>query len=186
MSEEKEYEETIGLDEARAAIIIGNDGATKAKLEESTRTSIEINQGTAKITGSNASDVEMARNILSAISMGFSPKNAIQLKEPDIFLTQISFKHKNKNRQKVLAGRIIGKQGKIRKKIEMMCEVALLIDASKVYIIGPPRNTDLAKNSIEQIINGSKHGSIIDWLQKNVAIKKKSEKALFREYWSEE
>ncbi|NCO84683.1 MAG: hypothetical protein COW47_01750 [Candidatus Huberarchaeum crystalense] len=165
MVNEKLYEEIIVFDEKRAATIIGNKGETKAKIEKITHTVIEINKGIAKISGKDILNIETAVNILSAISIGFTPNNAIKLKELDVFLTQISFKHKNKNRQKVIAGRIIGKQGKIRKKIEVLCDVALLINTSKAYIIGSAKNTGLAKNTIEQIINGSKHRAVINWLQ---------------------
>jgi len=41
----------------------------------------------------------------------------------------------------------------------------LLINTSKAYIIGSAKNTGLAKNTIEQIINGSKHRAVINWLQ---------------------
>ncbi len=174
--DEKTYEENVAFDEKRAAIIIGSNGETKAKIEKETNTTLEINKGVVKIKGKDYSDIEVAANIISAISTGFAPRNAIKLKDPDVFLTQIPFKHKNKNRQKVIAGRIIGKQGKIRKKIEYLCDVALLIDISKVYLIGSVKNTDLAKNAIERIINGSKHNAVINWLQETSANKEENPK----------
>lgn len=167
------FEEVVAFDERRAPIIIGKNGETKAKIEDATHTKLEINKGTIKISGKNILDVETASKIISAISLGFAPRNAIKLNDPNTLLIPLSFKHKNKNRQKVIAGRIIGKQGKIRKKIERLCGVSLVIDASKVYILGSTENTNLAKNAIEQIIEGSKHGAVIGWLQEKSHKKEK-------------
>jgi len=124
MVNEKLYEEIIVFDEKRAATIIGNKGETKAKIEKITHTVIEINKGIAKISGKDILNIETAVNILSAISIGFTPNNAIKLKELDVFLTQISFKHKNKTVKKLLLAELLASKEKYEKKLR--CCVMLL------------------------------------------------------------
>jgi len=65
----------------------------------------------------------------------------------------------------VLRARVIGRNGSVRKSIEVQTGTILAIKGKTVSIIGKPEAVYLARRALELILSGSQHGSSFRWLK---------------------
>ena len=71
----------------------------------------------------------------------------------------------SKSRLGVIRARVIGREGTVRKSIEIQTGVNLAIKGKTVSIIGKAEAVYLARRSVEMILAGSQHGSSFRWLK---------------------
>jgi ribosomal RNA assembly protein len=163
---------TLHISEERIPIVIGNKGKTKNEISKKCNVKIEIESKTGEITISSTSkDFDeyralMARDIISAISSGFSPERAFRiLKEETLFqildLRNFTTTTNSTNRVK---GRIIGEKGKARKNLEELTNTFISIYGHTVGVIGDYEETKLAIDAIMLLINGRSHKSVYEML----------------------
>ena len=65
-----------------------------------------------------------------------------------------------------IAGRIIGKEGKTRRKIENDAGVFLSIYGHTVSIIGKIEGMEVAKKAIEMLLEGANHSTVYRYLER--------------------
>jgi len=170
-------EEIIKAIQKRIPIIIGHNGITKRKIEKSTHTRLEIDSHTGEIViigGNNYYDVYNAKKLISAISRGFSPENAYKILKDDYTLEIITLSDlagKNESRLEQIKGRIIGREGSIKKMIERQFNCQISVFGKTVGIIA--RSDDIAEiqKIIEAIIGGCKHTTVFRMLKSNKSLK---------------
>ena len=166
--EEFSYEIKIPLE--RVAILIGKDGEIKKRIEENTHCKLDITkEGEVTIIGEDGLDLYTTREIVQAIARGFNPELALQLLKPDYALEFIDMKDiagKNKSTMQRLKGRVIGKEGKSRAEIERLTETQISIYGKTIGIIGETSQTQLARQAVAMLLQGSMHKTVFRFLEK--------------------
>lgn len=149
----------------RLGVVIGSEGQTKKRIERKSRTEIDIQGNSAEITG-NAQDVIRASEVVKAIARGFHPEKALLLLKEDYMLDIISLKGKTKKTQKRLLGRVIGKGGRTRKRIQDLTHTCVAVYGKTVAIIGKKGDVDRARESVERLLKGRTHGAVYRYMER--------------------
>lgn len=159
------------IPKSRIGVLIGRDGETRASIEKSTgvRITIDSETGEVEIDDSNADPFMAlkAEDVVKAIGRGFSPKRAFRLFDEDVIMEIIDLKEyygKRENRIRIARGRIIGTNGRARRTIEEFTGTYISVYGNTVTIIGSYEGMEMARKSIEMILQGSKHSTIYRFL----------------------
>lgn len=168
---EQEYSYELKIPKERIAVLIGQKGDIKKEIETETNCIIDIDskEGDVIIRGQDTLGMFTAREIVKAVSRGFSPEHALLLLKQDFMLEILNmqdFAGKSKNKSIRLKGRVIGSEGKSRRLIEEMTETYISIYGKTIAIIGRPEDVTTAKKAVESLLAGSPHSSVYKWLEK--------------------
>ena len=178
---------TIPLE--RMGVLIGRDGLTKASIEDAfnARLLIQSQSGVIEIIPREGSDdpttILRARDVVLAIARGFSPDPALKLIDDDIVLDIIDLREtfgKNERDIARLKGRVIGREGKIRRLIEEMTDVKISIYGHTIAMLGEYETVTAAREAIELLLKGKQHSTVYKLLRK---IKSESKKRETLELW---
>jgi len=165
----------------RVAVLIGRKGATKSKIEEELGVKLEIDSGSGEVTikapSQNADLLIKAAAVVKAIGRGFSPENALLLKNDDyaISIIDLSKYAPTKNALVRIRGRIIGRKGKARLLIEELTGTKISVYGKTVTIIGPWDKVGIAEEAIRRLAEGARHATVFDWLYEQRRIEKMME-----------
>ncbi|MFX1275164.1 MAG: KH domain-containing protein [Promethearchaeota archaeon] len=174
------------IQKARIAVVIGKNGQTKEEIEKKLGVKIDLNSktGDCEVIPSlndanyNPLNVLTAQKIISAINRGFNPQKAMLLLDEDhdleIFNLMIIL-GKSENRIKRIKGRIIGRNGEMRKSIERYSECLISVYGKNVAIIGNYENLQVGRKAISMLINGMPHHTVLKYLDNKYNEKKKEE-----------
>jgi len=172
----EEYKYDLRIPKERVAVLIGTKGEIKKRIEKETSTKLDIDseEGDVAISGDDSVKLFTAREIVTAIGRGFNPKIALKLLKFEYVFELININDSAKSKQDLqrLKGRIIGQEGKSRKVIESLTDCEICVYGKTVGIIGPAEEIDNARKAIEMLINGSKHGNVFSFLEKQKKEKK--------------
>jgi len=171
--------EIVKIPKERIAVLIGEKGRTKRQIEKETQTKLTIDskEGSVTIEGKDSYKVYLTTHVIKAISRGFNPDKALNLLNEGygfemIVITDIIGKSKNTiQRQKA---RLIGTKGKARRTLEILTNTEIVVYGKTVFIIGESLNVITAKQAVERLLQGAKHGNVYLWIEKQ----KEAEKEL--------
>jgi len=160
----------------RVAVLIGQNGETRKKIQQATRISLQINSDLGEVTFDDQSienplDIFKIENIIRAIGRGFSPENALLLlgNDMDLFIFDIhDYVGKRPSHIKRLKSRVIGTDGKTKRVLEELTESKISIYGHTISIIGNIFNIDITKKSIDMILSGSKHATVYRFVETNM------------------
>ncbi len=164
--------ESIKIPKERIGVLIGQEGKVKRRLEKLASVAIEVDSvsGTVDIEGrGNSGNFFEAVNAVKAIGRGFSPENAFGLIGQDNLLEVINVREIIGGGEKALhtkRGRIIGREGKARETIERETGTKISVFGKTVSIIGQAEAVEIAKTSIEMLLRGAKHKTVVDFLKR--------------------
>ena len=170
------YEVRVPKD--RVAVVIGTKGATRQELIKKLKVSISIDSedGMVQLKSDDGLKLMIAKDVVKAISRGFSPEVALKLIKEDYFLDLIDitdFVGDKKNQLARVRSRLIGREGKARKTIGAIADCDVVVYGKTVGIIGKHQYVVMVRRAIETLIAGNKHGSVYKWLEeKSVALRK--------------
>ena len=165
---------TVKIPQNRVGVLIGPEGRTKRELEDRSgcRIHVESESGEVSIEDEKAFEpilVLKVRDAVRAIGRGFSPEHAVRLFQDDTYLDVIDLTDyvgkQTKDLERVRA-RIIGTNGKTRRTIEESCGVEMSILGKTVSIIGEMQEVQLARESVEMLLNGAPHGTVYKFLER--------------------
>jgi RNA-binding protein PNO1 len=112
----------------------------------------------------DASLLERGALFIRAIILGFGVEDAlVVIKMGDVFLDSFDIKDVKKLKNDHLdraIGRIIGKDGKVKKAIETSSKTRIVVDDTDIHILGSVENIRVAKDSVCRLIQGSQPGKI--------------------------
>lgn len=154
---------TVMIPEERKSVLIGKEGSVKKLLEEKTKTKITIELDVS-IEGESLNALK-AQQIVKAIGRGFSPEKAFMLLDDEYQLNVISLSGESPNTIKRLFARVIGRQGKTRRKIEQCTGALVSVYGKTVSVIGKSSGLEAATRAIEQILEGRSHGYVYKRLE---------------------
>jgi ribosomal RNA assembly protein len=146
----------VKIPKERIPILIGTEGKVKKELEKRTGTRITVAED-AEIEGETF-DVMLAASVVKAIARGFSPENAFLLLDEEHELNVITLSGETDKTVKRLMGRVIGREGKTRRKIEEMCGAKVSIYGKTVSIIARTGEMGAASRCVETLLKGKTHG----------------------------
>lgn len=187
MSTETKVSTTIPLE--RVGVVIGKEGSTKTKIEDAFNAQLAVQSETGIIDISPRTDsadpttILRARDVVLAIGRGFSPERALKLIDDDIVLDVIDLREtlgKNEREIARLKGRVIGREGKIRRMIEEMTNAQVSVYGHTISTLGPYDTVNAAREAIELLLKGKQHSTVYKVLRK---IKSESKKKETLELW---
>ena len=170
-------------------VLIGREGSTKSKIEHAfkSRLLIQSQGGVVEILPREDSDdpttILRARDVVLAIGRGFSPERALELADEDIVLDIIDLREtlgKNDRDIARMKGRVIGREGKIRRLIEEMTDAKVSVYGHTISMIGEYETVTAAREAIELLLKGKQHSTVYKLLRK---IKSESKKRQTLELW---
>lgn len=165
-------EEFVRVPEERISVIIGVKGSTKREIERTFNCKLEIkDRNDVVIRGKDPLKVLRAREVVVAIARGFSPQNALKLRDENLMLDIISLQEllgRNTSKIQRQKARIIGTSGSVRKQIEEMTNTLISVYGKTVAVIGPAMNVKLARDAIVMLVEGAKHATVYNFLRRNV------------------
>ena len=170
----------------RIAVLVGKGGNTKKNIEESLGVNIDLDSKTgdyeiiAELNSPNYNPLNkiLAQKVVNAINRGFNPKKAMKLIEENFDLEIFNLYNilgRSEKRLKRIKGRIIGRNGEIRKLIEQYAECFISVYGKTVSIIADYENLQIARKAVSMLINGVPHHSVIKILERSYNEKKKEE-----------
>jgi ribosomal RNA assembly protein len=187
VSTETKVSTTIPLE--RVGVVIGKEGSTKTKIEDAFNAQLAVQSETGIIDISPRTDsadpttILRARDVVLAIGRGFSPERALKLIDDDIVLDVIDLREtlgKNEREIARLKGRVIGREGKIRRMIEEMTNAQVSVYGHTISTLGPYDTVNAAREAIELLLKGKQHSTVYKVLRK---IKSESKKKETLELW---
>jgi ribosomal RNA assembly protein len=173
----------------RLGVLIGTDGLTKSRIEHAfkARLAIQSETGVVEIYPRGDSDdptsILRARDVVIAIARGFSPQRALKLVDDDIVLDIIDLREtfgRNERDIARLKGRVIGREGKIRRLIEEMTDAQVSVYGHTISMLGKYETVTAAREAIELLLKGKQHSTVYKLLRK---IKSESKKRETLELW---
>lgn len=153
----------IKIPEQRKGVLIGEKGLVKTEIGKKTNTVISIDDG-IEIEG-KALDVLKAKEIIKAIGRGFSPEKAFKLLDDEFRLIIINLEQETDKRMRRMFSRIIGRNGRCKRKVEMRTNTDICIYGKTVSIIGDWRNVEKASEVIDLLLRGKPHSYVYKRLE---------------------
>lgn len=135
------------------------------ELGNKTKTKVVVEDKKVKIEGEPL-DVWKTKDIVKAIGRGFSPQKAFRLLNDESILYVINLKEYQNTEKglKRIKGRLIGREGKTREKIEEISDSIISVYGKTVSIIAYSEKISFVREAIEMLINGSKHNKVYNFL----------------------
>ncbi len=165
--------EEFTIPKDRVAVAIGEKGAVKKTVEESTHTKIIIDSknGDVEIEGEDAVKVLTASNVVRAIGRGFSPEHALKLLGDEYYFELVHLPEivgKNWKALQSKRGRIIGKEGKIRQQIEQDTHTFVSVYGKTIGVIGKVNDVQKAMEAIHMLLKGAQHQTVLNYLRQSL------------------
>lgn len=181
----------VNVSPDRIGVIIGNRGRIKREIEERTGVKLFVDSSSSSVTleldtsKSDFINLLKAKNIIKAISYGFSPEKAFRLLDEDQILDVIDLTQYGNSKSDLarIKGRIIGERGKTRRIIEEYTGVYLSIYDHYVAIIGDYDHVVVARHAIQMLANGAQHRTVYSYLQRERRRLRRMEFDLWRRPW---
>jgi ribosomal RNA assembly protein len=158
----------IEVPEERVGVILGKEGENKRRIEEKCGCRIYVAKNIVTLDCPDSLSLMKAKNVITAIARGFSAETSMKLLEnEDLVFESIDLSQilPEKSLQRIL-GRIIGKEGIMKKQIEDMLNVNLSIYGNFVSIIGEFENVTIAREAINMLINGAQHSTVMKFIER--------------------
>jgi len=135
-------------------------------IENKIKVNLSFGKGEVIVKGGELNEF-LVEKIVSAIDFGFDAEDALLLMNDDFVLEFINIKDfTNRKNLKDVRARIIGTNGKCKKTIENLTGSVLFIRDNDVGVIVDSAHLDAVTQAIESIIQGSKHGNVFSYLEK--------------------
>ncbi len=178
----------------RIAVLIGQQGETKKEIENTLGVKINLDSKTGEceviqnINSPNYNPINVftAQKIINAINRGFAPVKALKLMEETydlVVFNLLSIIGRADKRIKTIKGRIIGRNGEIRKALERYAESFVSVYGKTVSIIADYENLQIARKAVSMIINGMPHHVVLKFLENKYNEKKRNQ---FKQFYKPE
>ncbi len=173
----------------RVGVLIGKDGAVKTAIETTFAVELRIDSESGLVefhptpNNSDPSSVLKAKDVVSAIARGFAPEKALELQDDEIVFDMFDlrdiFGRSDSDIQRI-KGRVIGREGKIRRLIEEMTEAKVSVYGHTIGMIGEFEAVAAAREAIQMMLDGKQHASLYKFLRK---VKSEAKRRKTLELW---
>ena len=170
----------------RIAVVIGRNGETKKQIEDSLGLIIILDSKTGDFEIKpildnpkyNPLNVYLGEKILNAINRGFNPDKALKLLDELYDLEVFNLYNilgRSDKKVKRMKGRVIGRNGEIRKAIEKYAESYVSVYGKTISIIAEYENLQIARKAVNMLLSGMPHHSVLKFLENKYNERKKEE-----------
>jgi ribosomal RNA assembly protein len=136
-------------------------------IENKVKVKISFGKDRVNVDGKEL-DEYMVSQIIRAVDFGFDVEDALLLLNSDFVLEFIDVKsHTRRKNLKDVRARLIGTNGKAKKTIENLTGAVVVISENTVGVIVDATHLDTTIQGIECLIQGSKHGNVFSYIEKN-------------------
>lgn len=150
----------------RVLVLLGKNLKTKRKIESKTGAKLKVDRsGDVEIRG-DIESVLIASNIVKAIGQGFCEEEAFVLLDEKRQVHVISLQGETEKTTKRLMSRVIGREGKAKRRIEQLTDTQICVFGKTVSIIGDGEGIDRAAVAIEDLLEGRMHAYVYAKLEK--------------------
>ena len=166
----------VRIPKERIGVLIGSQGKVKQKIEEQFNVELQIESesgGVEIILTERANDPSLlfkAKDTVMAIGRGFSPERAFRLlRSEDTIFDFIDLRGifgRSESDIRRVKSRVIGANGKTRRLIEELTNANVVVYGHTIGFIGNFEQVDVARNSVQMLINGSQHNTVYRYLRK--------------------
>jgi len=166
----------VKIPKERIGVLIGSEGKVKEEIERrlGVKLNIDSKEGDVSISlhpeNDDPSAIFRAKEVVLSIGRGFSPEKAFKLLEDeDSYLEIIDLREivgRSPSQIKRVKGRVIGREGKMRRTIEELTDTFISIYGHTVSIIGKIEHVHIAKEAIMMLIRGSEHSTVNRFLNR--------------------
>ena len=167
------FSQELHIPKERVAVAIGKRGSIRKSIEKLTHTKLVIGkEGDVAISSEDNLEVFLTTLIIKAIGRGFNPKIAMMLWSENNHFEVVSIKEIVGDSEKKIIrtrARLIGSEGRARKSLEGMTNTHISIYGKTVAIIGKHEDVHVAKQAVEKLIRGSKHGNVYKYVEKQMS-----------------
>jgi ribosomal RNA assembly protein len=165
----EKYTSECRIPKERVAVLIGQKGKTKRKIQKNTNTLLEISkEGDVIIHGEDNVDIYLCVQIVKAIGRGCNPEIALLLLNETKVMEIVEMKPLTKGSKKRLLrikSRLIGKEGKARKMLETLTNTHIVVYGKTATIIGDISDVMVARHAIEKLLKGAPHGNVYKYIE---------------------
>ncbi len=177
----------VRIPRERLGVLIGPNGTTKLHIEKALNVNIAVNSEDGNVELELKPDVQdptqifRAKNVVTAISRGFSPKSALRLIEEDTMIDIIDLRDLFKSQSDIqrVKGRIIGRGGKTRRIIEELTGVDVCVFGNTVSLIGSI-GFEVAREAVQMLIDGRQHKTVYRFLHRKKRKLKEEEMQIWK------
>jgi len=170
----------------RIAVVIGRNGETKKQIEDALGLIIILDSKTGEFEIKpiletpkyNPLNVYLGEKILNAINRGFNPDKALKLLDELYDLEVFNLYNilgRSDKKVKRMKGRVIGRNGEIRKAIEKYAESYVSVYGKTISIIAEYENLQIARKAVNMLLSGMPHHSVLKFLENKYNERKKEE-----------
>jgi ribosomal RNA assembly protein len=144
-------------------------------IESKIKIKISYNKGSVSIIGNELNEY-LVEKVLQAVDFGFEGEDALLLLNEDFILEFVNVKdHTRRKNLTDIRARLIGTGGKAKRTIEDLTGGVIVLNANTVGIIVDNEHLSQAIQGIISLIQGSKHGNVFSYLEKqNANLNKKN------------
>jgi len=169
------YQESVLIPKKRVAILIGEKGTSKKSIETTGNVRLQIDSKTGKvqIKAKDAISAWQGANVIRAVARGFPPEIARKLFKSDYSYELISLDEYSRNKKDLIRirGRLIGKDGKARDKLQFLTQAQIRVQGKTVAVLGESQCVALARHAIEMLLSGSPHLRVFAFLKEQMGEK---------------
>ena len=167
-------DDIINIPKDRIAALIGSKGDTKKKIEELTKSKLNIDSKTGEVVIENKDTymLHKTEELVKAIARGFSPEKALLLLNDDMYIVILHLKEIVGKKEKEIhtkKARVIGREGSIREQIEEKTDTFISVHGNTIGIIGNVFGIEIAKEAIMMLLKGAKIESMKIFLDKRIS-----------------
>ncbi len=165
--------DTVLIPKDRIAVLIGPGGKVKKQIEKigKCKLSIDSQENEVTVDAQEAVDLWLASQVVEAIGRGFSPEIAQKIFKENFSYEKISITDYAGNSDKKLRrlrGRVIGQQGKSRRRIAFETGTDVVVYGKTVGIIGPDDRVPIARKAIDMLLSGAQHAKVFKFIEKQM------------------
>jgi len=145
--------------------LLKNDTKWEDKLRQLSDIKVKLSED-IEFEGEDPLAVMRIKLVFQAFGRGFDFDDALNLLDEEFSLEIIDLSAYSKSRDRLmtLKGRIIGTEGRSKNIIEKKTETKIAIYGKTVAIIGRFQDVAKAREAIELILSGKKHGTVFRFL----------------------
>lgn len=158
--------EVIKIPKERVGVLLGENGKTKKKIEETAKIKLKVDSQGEIIIDGDEDKVYFGVDVIKAIGRGFTPDEAIKIITKNKLYYTINLKEYSNTPNGIarIKARIIGEEGKVKKEIESATECLISVYGKTIGIIGDYDTIEYAKEAITKLIKGSQHSTVFNYL----------------------
>lgn len=138
-------------------------------IENKIKIKLSVNKNNVCIKGDELTEYAVEK-MIEAIDFGFEPEDTFILTNEDFTIGYVNMKeHTHRHNLEEIRSRVIGTQGKAKTTIETLTGSVIVVKNNRVGIIADSEHLPHVIQGIISLIQGSKHGNVFAYLEKQNA-----------------